>query len=349
MSEERPRDGGKVPWSTVVRRGFFLVAGGVALYLLGPRIIDVLASAPRLADVQWWWFPVIFAAEIASFVAIWELARIAVPDLPWPAAATAQLAANASSRVFPGGPMVGGAVYYRMLAGAGVDPANAASALTANSFISNLVLFALPAVAAIYAAFTVPVPNGLVPVVVAAVALFIGLFAAGTAAAAFDWPLRFFTWAFNSSIGRLGHLLGKELCLDASEALAERDRLISAIRPRWHRALAAASANWLFDYLALVAALFAVGARPRLSLVLVAYGAAAVLTMIPITPGGLGFVEAGLTATLTAAGVSAGNALVATLAYRLASFWLPIPLGGAAYLLHRRLFGEPERADSETA
>lgn len=312
---------------------------------MSPRIIDVLASAPRLADVRWWWFAVIVAAELASFVAIWELARIAVPDLPWSAAATAQLAANASSRVFPGGPMVGGAVYYRMLAGAGVDPGNAAAALTANSFISNLVLFALPAVAAVYAAFTVPVPNGLLPVVIAAVALFIGLFVAGSLAAAFDWPLRLLTWIFNTTLGRLGHLLRREWCLEADDALDERDRLIGAIRPRWYRALAAASANWLFDYLALVAALFAVGARPRLSLVLVAYGAAAVLTMIPITPGGLGFVEAGLTATLTAAGVSAGNALVATLAYRLASFWLPIPLGGAAYVVHRKLFGESPRAE----
>ena len=58
--------------------------------------------------------------------------------------------------------------------------------------------------------------------------------------------------------------------------------------------------NWLFDYLALLAALTAVGSRPRPSLVLLAYVAAALLGMIPITPGGLGFVEAGLAATLDA-------------------------------------------------
>ena len=62
--------------------------------------------------------------------------------------------------------------------------------------------------------------------------------------------------------------------------------------------------NWLFDYLALLAALTAVGSRPRPSLVLLAYVAAALLGMIPITPGGLGFVEAGLAATLALAGVS---------------------------------------------
>lgn len=45
--------------------------------------------------------------------------------------------------------------------------------------------------------------------------------------------------------------------------------------------------------------------------------------------GGLGFVEAGLTATLA----------LATLAYRLFSFWLPIPVGLAAALAHRHRYG----------
>jgi uncharacterized protein (TIRG00374 family) len=72
--------------------------------------------------------------------------------------------------------------------------------------------------------------------------------------------------------------------------------------------------------------------------VLLAFCTAQVLTQVPVTPGGLGFVEAGLTATLTLAGVSAGDAVLATLAYRLFSYWLPLPLGLAALLLHRRRY-----------
>ena len=68
-----------------------------------------------------------------------------------------------------------------------------------------------------------------------------------------------------------------------------------------------------------------------------------VLAQIPITPGGLGFVEAGLTATLALAGVGAGNAVLATFAYRLFNYWLPLPAGLAAYVVHRR------RRDRETA
>ena len=61
--------------------------------------------------------------------------------------------------------------------------------------------------------------------------------------------------------------------------------------------------------------------------------------MIPLTPGGLGFVEAGLSGMLVLAGVSGQQAVVGTLAYRLVSFWLPLPIGGIAYLLFRRRYG----------
>jgi len=52
-------------------------------------------------------------------------------------------------------------------------------------------------------------------------------------------------------------------------------------------------------------------------------------SIIP-TPGGLGAVEAALTAGLTAAGVPGGVAAGAVLLFRLLTFWLPVPLGWAA-------------------
>jgi uncharacterized protein (TIRG00374 family) len=67
-------------------------------------------------------------------------------------------------------------------------------------------------------------------------------------------------------------------------------------------------------------------------------GHSTVLAQIPITPGGLGFVEAGLTATLALAGVNAGDAVLATFAYRLFSYWLPLPLGLVGATLHRRRY-----------
>jgi hypothetical protein len=42
---------------------------------------------------------------------------------------------------------------------------------------------------------------------------------------------------------------------------------------------------------------------------------------------------------LTLAGVSAGDAVLATFAYRLFSYWLPLPAGLAAYVIHQRRSG----------
>ena len=118
---------------------------------------------------------------------------------------------------------------------------------------------------------------------------------------------------------------------------------------RWWQALLFAPGAGCSTTSTLLAALTAVGADPRPSTVLLAFCAAQFLGTLPLTPGGLGFVEAGLTGTLALAGVPAGAAVVATLAYRLVSFWLPIPAGGAAAILHRRYYGAEEAALSARA
>jgi len=60
-------------------------------------------------------------------------------------------------------------------------------------------------------------------------------------------------------------------------------------------------------------------------------------------------VEAGLTGLLTLAGTTAHQAVVATLAYRLLTFWVPLPVGGIAYLLYRRRYGSAGASASATS
>jgi len=131
--------------------------------------------------------------------------------------------------------------------------------------------------------------------------------------------------------------------------LHERDRILAALGPRWRGALAATVGRWAFDYGILLAALAAVGSTPRPALVLLAFCTAQVLAQVPVTPGGLGFVEAGLTATLALAGVSAGDALLATLAYRLFTYWWPLPLGLVGLALQRKVRVRPAGCPGETA
>jgi uncharacterized protein (TIRG00374 family) len=52
---------------------------------------------------------------------------------------------------------------------------------------------------------------------------------------------------------------------------------------------------------------------------------------IGLTPGGLGIVEAALSAALVAAGIRGDHALAAVLVYRLISFWL-VMVGGWAVM-----------------
>ena len=164
------------------------------------------------------------------------------------------------------------------------------------------------------------------------------LIAAGTATFLSDEPLeltgRFVQWLLNATVRRHNPIGGL-----AQELLSDRDFIRTTLGRRWRAAVLAAAGNTAFDYLALLAALRAVGAAPRPSLVLLAYTAGELLALIPFTPGGLGFVEAGLVGTLTLAGVPGPDALAATLLYRLVAYWLPLPAGGVAYLSYRRRYG----------
>ena len=72
----------------------------------------------------------------------------------------------------------------------------------------------------------------------------------------------------------------------------------------------------MFDFAALVAALTALGAHARPSQVMMVYAVAQALALIPLTPGGLGFVESGMTTLLVLIGVTADQAVVGTLLYR---------------------------------
>ena len=89
--------------------------------------------------------------------------------------------------------------------------------------------------------------------------------------------------------------------------LHERDVVVGVLGRKWWEALLLAAGRWVLDYLTLIAALYALGATPRPSLVLLAFCAAQLLGNLPLTPGGVGFVEAGLTGTLALAGVGGGR------------------------------------------
>ncbi|GIF05109.1 lysylphosphatidylglycerol synthase transmembrane domain-containing protein [Actinoplanes siamensis] len=98
--------------------------------------------------------------------------------------------------------------------------------------------------------------------------------------------------------------------------------------------------NWAADAFCLVAAAQACGLPASWQTVGAAYLVAQVVRQIPLSPGGLGFVEASLVTALSI-GASPATAAAAVLGYRLVSFWLILPVGLITYLGLRRLPAQP--------
>lgn len=115
-------------------------------------------------------------------------------------------------------------------------------------------------------------------------------------------------------------------------------RLLSAVSQPL-RLAAGIGSNLLLtlSYLiAFIAALNALGAHPALLPAAIVYLAGNTVGSFAPTPGGLGAIEAVLTAGLTAIGVPAHEAIPAVLVFRVATFWLPIPAGWLAYTVLQR-------------
>jgi len=324
----------------ILGRVLMLAVAAFALYGLAPQILDMWATVPRLLGLSFLWFAVMLVLMAGSYACVWWLTRIALPQVSWFVAATSQLVSNAVAKTVPGGAAMGAAAGYRMLAVSGVNRGTAGAALAATAIISNGVLFMLPLVALLISILGAPVPNGLDRVAWGGAALFLLMLVVGFVLVRFDRPL----YALGRLVERVAQPILRKLRRPggptAEGLVQQRDLMVDGLGARWKTALLAAVGNWLLDYFALVCALMAVGVTPRFSVVLLAYGAAAVLGMIPLTPGGLGFVEAGLIAMLVLAGVPSDQALLATLAYRVVSYWLPLPAGLAAHVLFRHRYGQ---------
>ena len=321
----------------IVGRLVFLLITLISLYVLWPSLLKVFRAWPELLSLNPAWFPVMFAAEVASFVCIWALQRLALRCREWRPVIAAHLAGNAFSRIVPGGAAAGGAIQFRFLVQAGVPATAVGAGLTTAGLISTATLFALPLLTVPAVLAGRPVPGGLAQAAWLGIGVFVLAVVTGVVLIKTDRLLRLAGRAIQAVRNRFHRTQAPTTDLP-ERLVAERDEVRRTLGPKWWQALLAGLGNWLFDYLALLAALAAVGSSPRPTLVLLAYVAAMVLSMIPLTPGGLGFVEAGLTATLVLADVSAADAVLATLAYRLVSYWLPLPAGLIAATLHRRRY-----------
>jgi uncharacterized protein (TIRG00374 family) len=326
----------------MIGRAVVLVVTAACLYFLAPSIGEVFTAWSRLGRVHpLWMIPAVLCA-IATFACLWIVQAIALGSRDWFAIITSQLAGNAFNRITPGGGATGTALQASMLTSAGIDGTHAATAIAVQSVLSTAALVALPLFSIPFILAGTQIPDSLLSTLWIGIPVFVLMVAIGIAAFVFDAPL---LW--------LGRVIATVRCWlrRGSEAdrdlgvrlLRSRDAIRDEVGPKWEIAVGASVLRWFFEFGVIIATLYGLSAQPDPALTLLAFAAASLLGLLPFTPGGLGFVEAGLTATLALAGISAGDALVTTLVYRLLTFWLPLPIGAAAAVLFRRRYPRSAR------
>lgn len=239
-----------------------------------------------------------------------------------------QMTTLSVSHCAPGGTATGSALGYRLMTQWGLPGRDVGFALASQGIGSAIVLNVILWVALIA---SIPVWGFSAVYLLAAIVGAVLLTSAASIVVVFTRGEDRFGHALERAGAHLPFVDGAAL-RRSFEEVADRIREISQDKRLLARAIAWASANWLLDAASLAVFVGAFGKWVNPDGLLVAYGLANVLAVIPITPGGLGVVEATLTSLLVGFDTPRGVATLGVVAYRLVNFWIPIPVGGVAYL-----------------
>ena len=303
----------------------------IVQYLVLPQINGTRKAIDVLGTVRVTYLIAGLGLEVAAIVTYALLTRAVLPRQGSPSLLTLlriQLTTLAVSHVVPGGAAAGSPLGYRLLTGAGVQGPDAGFALATQGLGSAVVLNAV-----LWLALVVSIPlYGFNPLYITAAV--VGVVAIG----GFSVLIVFLTRGEERSARLLEALASHVPFVDSSAVSGLVHRLASRIRELGTdqrllvRAGGWAAANWLLDAASLWVFVAAYGHRVSPVGLLVAFGLANVLAAIPLTPGGLGVVEAVLTSTLVGFGTPSSIAIIGVATYRLVNFWLPIPIGALAYV-----------------
>ncbi len=307
---------------------FFFILINVAL----PRLVVLRSSIRQLRNVNIFLLMIGLTVEAAALLAYSELTRTALfpQRLKLGTLFRIQLATKTVTNLVPGGSAAGSALGYRLLTLAGVDATSAGFALATagigSAVILNLLLWASLLISIPFSGFSpLYVTTALVGLIV--IALFFGAIIALLRGV--ERAERFMHW-----LSKYLRFIDPDRASLVVRRIGTRLRDVASDRGLVKKIAFWATANWILDAIALWVFLRAFGLSIRPDSLLVAFCAANVSAAIPLTPGGLGVIEGVLTTMLALFGAGRVSALGVS-AYRLAAYWLPIPLGAAAYFTLR--------------
>ena len=304
----------------------------LAVHLVLPQLAGLRSTAEALARAAWWLPLVVIVLEAVSYIAYGELSLALLRGQGEHASRglvqRATVVGASLGRTLPGGSTTALAVLIRTLRRAGVDATSATIALGSSGAISSVTLALLVPVAALVA--MAGGQAGGVTLGALATAGVIVL-AVGTLPVAARSPE-----GLAGAVGQLvrrvvprrwqGRLSPDRAQRAVAAALWDVRRLLG--QPRLLRtALGLAALNWLLDAAVLAVVAMTIGAGTPLPSLLLVYILGQLTAAVPLTPGGVGVVEAAMTAAFVAAGAPAPDATATVLGWRLVSHWLPIGVG----------------------
>jgi uncharacterized protein (TIRG00374 family) len=304
--------------------------GGVAVVALVVRstLANPLAA---MAHLDWPWLPLALVAESGSMATFARsqrrLLKVGGTQVHLGSVLAVTYAGNAISVSLPlVGPEVSSAFTFRQYSRHGIDPAVAAWALAVSGIVSSAAFAVVLAAGAVTSENSTAAMFGLAGAVVSLLPSICVL-----AALRYRAVRSFLNRLLDRLIATSRRLVRRPG--PGAEDFLEHflDRVASLRLPTFQYAevFALALWNWVGDGLCLAFAIRATGSNIPWQGLFLAYGAGMTAGSIGLTPGGLGIVEAALSAALVAAGIRGGHAVAAVLVYRLISFWLVMAGGWA--------------------
>jgi uncharacterized membrane protein YbhN (UPF0104 family) len=277
------------------------------------------------------------ALNIVTFAPPW---MAALPGLGFLPALTVTQASTASTYLAPGGPAVGVGLSAAMLLGWGFSAGAVTLAVTLTGVWNQLAILGFPAVA--FAVLTLNGESGAALQTVAVLGLAAFLLVAGSFAAAIaSASMAVKVGDFAARVAdRILKLIRKgPVAWDGQSFVRFRARAIGLLHKRWWVLSLTTLAGQLSVFLVMLASLRALGVAPSQVSAIEAFAGwsvARVIGSLPITPGGLGLVEVGLTSVLVGFGGNRAGVVASVLLYRFLTIVPTLVIGAVAGATWRR-------------
>ena len=322
------------------------IAVAVAVYVeVVPRIASYGSVAHQLGTISAPWIAALAAGSLLDILTTALPWQAVLPQLSFLAALAFTQASTALTTLLPGGAPLGMALSFGFLRRLRVDRGHAAFAVAVTGIWSQVMILVYPLVGAVlvFATGQLSTSTATIAAVSAACgAIIVGLAVAALRSAGAAHWLGDFAAGVAARIAGLLHRAPPEWSGDSLVQL-RAERLV-LLRRRWPRLTAATLANQLTAYLVFELCLRAVGisvADLPPSEAFLAWAIGRVISSLPLTPGGIGFVELGMIGTLVGFGAPHAHVVAAVLLYRGVIVLPTLVVGLIALPLLRRFASAP--------